>query len=384
MAKATVTCTCCECGKSFTASKILASRDQANNWKEWAVSNIIECDDCKEKARQAEREEANVKAAESAKEFELPELTGSEKQVAWANTIRVGYYTEYSKVVDGYTKLTKEQQTKCNEEFERFNKIVDYAFSNKNSASFWIEHRGVNIRTIVRELESEALKSEEKEEAQEVVSEYAIKPESPVTDSVAEIKYTNDVLKVLFPAKNEALISACKAVGMKWNKANLVWERKLSEMTGTTDRIIEIGHKLLKIGIPVAIADESIREKAVSGEYKDECLLWVMNGPDDKLKITWSDGDWYDKAKRLTGAKWYSENKGMMVPVSSFREIRDFAECNNFGITAKAELKMKEYEIQLEKVKTVTVSEHKGTEKRDKLKEILQSSDEIPDDLLDD
>lgn len=384
MAKATVTCTCCECGKSFTASKILASRDQANNWKEWAKSNIIECDECKEKARQAEREEANVKAAESAKEFELPELTGSEKQVAWANTIRVGYYTEYSKVVDGYTKLTKEQQTKCNEEFERFNKIVDYAFSNKNSASFWIEHRGVNIRTIVRELESEALKSEEKEEAQEVVSEYAIKPESPVTDSVAEIKYTNDVLKVSFPAKNEALISACKAVGMKWNKANLVWERKLSEMTGTTDRIIEIGHKLLKIGIPVAIADESIREKAVSGEYKDECLLWVMNGPDDKLKITWSDGDWYDKAKRLTGAKWYSENKGMMVPVSSFREIRDFAECNNFGITAKAELKMKEHEIQLEKVKTVTVSEHKGTEKRDKLKEILQSSDEIPDDLLDD
>ena len=69
MAKATATCTCCECGKSFTASKILASRDQANNWEEWAVSNIIECDECKEKARQAEREEANVKAAESAKEF---------------------------------------------------------------------------------------------------------------------------------------------------------------------------------------------------------------------------------------------------------------------------------------------------------------------------
>ena len=116
MAKGTAACTCCECGKSFTASKILASRDQANSWEEWAKSNIIECDECKEKARQAEREEANKKAAESAKEFELPELTGSEKQVAWANTIRVGYYTEYSKVVDGYTKLTKEQQAKCNEE----------------------------------------------------------------------------------------------------------------------------------------------------------------------------------------------------------------------------------------------------------------------------
>lgn len=384
MAKATACCTCCECGKSFTASRILASRDQANNWEEWAVSNIIECDECKEKARQAEREEANVKAAESAKEFELPELTGSEKQVAWANTIRVGYYTEYSKVVDGYTKLTKEQQTKCNEEFERFNKIVDYAFSNKNSASFWIEHRGVNIRTIVRELESEALKSEEKEEAQEVVSEYAIKPESPVTDSVAEIKYTNDVLKVSFPAKNEALISACKAVGMKWNKANLVWERKLSEMSGTTDRIIEIGYKLLKAGIPVAIADEEIRKKAVAGEYKEECLLWVMNGPDDKLRISWGDGDWYEKSKRISGAKWSSEKRNMMVPVSSFEEIRDFSECNNFGITTLAKEKMDEYEAELDKVKQVTVSEHVKVEKPDKLKEILESSGDIPSDLLDD
>lgn len=384
MAKATVTCTCCECGKSFTASRILATRAQANNWEAWAKSNIIECDECKEKARQAEREEANVKAAESAKEFELPELTGSEKQVAWANTIRVGYYTEYSKVVDGYTKLTKEQQTKCNEEFERFNKIVDYAFSNKNSASFWIEHRGVNIRTIVRELESEALKSEEKEEAQEVVSEYAIKPESPVTDSVAEIKYTNDVLKVSFPAKNEALISACKAVGMKWNKANLVWERKLSEMSGTTDRIIEIGYKLLKAGIPVAIADEEIREKAVSGEYEEERQLWIMNGHDDKLRISWGDGDWYTESKKITGAKWSSEKRNMMVPVSSFKEIRDFAQCNNFGITTLAKEKIAEYEAELDKVKQVTVSEHVKVEKPDKLKEILESSDDIPSDLLDD
>lgn len=134
MAKATVTCTCCECGKSFAASKILASRDQANNWEEWAKSNIIECDECKEKARQAEREEANKKAAESAKEFELPELTGSEKQVAWANTIRVGYYTEYSKVVDGYTKLTKEQQAKCNEEFEQLFYSNDWSFATRSQA----------------------------------------------------------------------------------------------------------------------------------------------------------------------------------------------------------------------------------------------------------
>lgn len=383
MAKATAACTCCECGKSFTASKILASRDQANSWEEWAKSNIIECDECKEKARQAEREEANKKAAESAKEFELPELTGSEKQVAWANTIRVGYYTEYSKVVDGYTKLTKEQQAKCNEEFEQFNKIVDYVFSNKNSASFWIEHRGVNIRAIVRELESEALKSEEKAEVQEVVADYAVKPKNTTTDAVAEVKYSNSMLTVSFPSKNNALIKVCKDACMKWNSNSLLWERKLSEITGTIDRVVEIGHKLLKAGIPIAIADEATREKAVAGEYKEECLLWVMNGPDDKLRISWGDGDWYEKSKRITGAKWSSEKRNMMVPVSSFKEIRDFAECNNFKVTTLAKEKMDEYEVGIERIKKVDVSEHVEVEKPDKLKEILKSSDDIPSDLLD-
>ena len=105
MAKATVTCTCCECGKSFTASKILASRDQANNWEEWAVSNIIECDECRAKAREEEKAAANAKAAEAAKEFELPELSGSPRQIEWANTIRVAYFKSYSKIIAKYAEL---------------------------------------------------------------------------------------------------------------------------------------------------------------------------------------------------------------------------------------------------------------------------------------
>ena len=52
MAKGRVECTCCECGKSFAASRILASIDQANSWEEWAKSNIIQCDDCREKERE--------------------------------------------------------------------------------------------------------------------------------------------------------------------------------------------------------------------------------------------------------------------------------------------------------------------------------------------
>ena len=384
MAKATVTCTCCECGKSFAASRILASRDQANSWEEWAKSNIIQCDECRSKEREAEKQAENKKAAESAKEFELPELTGTEKQVAWANTIRVAYFKNYTAAVAKYTTIIESKREQCEEEFKAFSEVADHLFETKTAASFWIENRDLTIRLVVHEHEKEFTKYEEKTEVQEVVTDYAVKPENSTTDAIAEVKFSNSVLTVSFPSKNDALIKVCKEIGMKWNSKDLVWERKLSEMTGTTDRIIEIGHKLLKAGIPVAIADENIRNKAVKGEYEDECLLWVMNGPDDKLRISWSDGDWYEKSKRITGAKWSSEKRNMMVPVSSFEEIRDFAECNNFKVTTLAKEKMDDYEAEFNKTKQVTVSEHVEVEKPDKLKEILKSSDDIPSDLLDD
>ena len=384
MAKATVTCTCCECGKSFTASKILASRDQAKNWEEWAKSNIIQCDDCREKEREEEKAAANAKAAEAAKEFELPELSGSPRQIEWANTIRVAYFKSYSKIVAKYSELLSSERQQCEVEFKSFSEVGEHLFSTKASASFWIENRDLTIRLVVHEHEKEFVKYKEKAEVQEVVADYAVKPEITTADAIAEVKYSNNMLSVSFPSKDNTLIKVCKDAFMKWNSNSLVWERKLSEMTGTTDRIIEIGHRLLKAGIPVAIADEEIRKKAVAGEYKEECLLWVMNGPDDKLRVSWGDGDWYEKSKRITGAKWSSEKRNMMVPVSSFKEIRDFAECNNFKVTTLAKEKMDEYEVEIERIKKVDVSEHVEVEKPDKLKEILKSSDDIPSDLLDD
>ena len=109
-----------------------------------------------------------------------------------------------------------------------------------------------------------------------------------------------------------------------------------------------------------------------------------MGGPDDKLAITWKTGDWYKAAYSLAGAKWNSEKQGMLIPVSSFKEIVDFAECNNFKISTLAKGKIDAYEEKINRVKQVIISEHVETEKLDKLKEILNSSGEIPEDLLDD
>lgn len=88
MAKGIAHCTCAKCGKAFTREMVKRNREEANNWQSWAEANYTECGDCYAARKAAEREAANQAAAEAAKSQELPELTGSPKQVAWAETIR--------------------------------------------------------------------------------------------------------------------------------------------------------------------------------------------------------------------------------------------------------------------------------------------------------
>lgn len=88
MAKGTATCTCKYCGKTFEVSKTCYNRSDANNWESWAEAHYDECPECREARIQRERDAENQKSAENAAAAGYPELTGSAKQVAWANTIR--------------------------------------------------------------------------------------------------------------------------------------------------------------------------------------------------------------------------------------------------------------------------------------------------------
>jgi len=46
MAKATVICTCTECGAKFEKSTIKQNRREADSWESWAVSNYTQCPSC--------------------------------------------------------------------------------------------------------------------------------------------------------------------------------------------------------------------------------------------------------------------------------------------------------------------------------------------------
>lgn len=91
MAKASIIVACSECGREYKVEKKCYNRRDADNFEAWIASQKEHyCPECyakiKAAERQAERDAENKRAAEAS--ADLPSLEGSEKQVAWAITIR--------------------------------------------------------------------------------------------------------------------------------------------------------------------------------------------------------------------------------------------------------------------------------------------------------
>ena len=130
MALAKVMCKCAACGNEFEFRKKLRNRKEADSFEAWAVENITECFDCRQKRRQAEREQENLKAAAKAKEIGLPELKGSTKQIDWAESIRM---KARAAIDSDLTKMTEQEKSVVAP-------FVEWLF-NHEKAAFWIDRR---------------------------------------------------------------------------------------------------------------------------------------------------------------------------------------------------------------------------------------------------
>lgn len=85
MAKASIVLVCKECGETFRHERICRNRSDATDYEEWAEKNITQCPECFKKEQREIKRQKELKALEG---IELAELTGSEKQVKWAEDIR--------------------------------------------------------------------------------------------------------------------------------------------------------------------------------------------------------------------------------------------------------------------------------------------------------
>lgn len=306
--------------------------------REWRLENVEPsklCYECYQVELAKQREKANLEAADAAKDMHLPALTGTEKQVPWAETIRVQMLADIDAFVYRRIKPEYRNEPKLLEAIEHI--------KSKTEARWWIDNRGMNMASEFKRLLESAAKEVKTVKvgpvANEAKIEATVRPEKPITETVAEIRALEDAVEISFPEKRDDFREVVKGMGFRWDDG--CWRRKLNKKNGTPqDRAAEAGHVLLAAGFATRIYDEEIRDKAVNGGYEPECTRWVQLRTSDKyngwLAISWGrDEDFYTAAKRLPGAHW--SKPSVVVPPENFGEVLDFAKMYGFKVSDAAQ-----------------------------------------------
>lgn len=379
------------CGHEGRISITGPSKDRDRK-AEWRFSGL--CPECYKKQLKKEKEEKNCEAAKKSMEMELPELSGTEKQVAWAITIRlkrIELLHERFEMIDKKLKdkgldIIPGSDAKMSDVAD----ALEYFVQAHTDAKFWVESRDskITLKDVLNDY-----KKHVEEEAYSNVREETDKEEElltyrPETDSkktgIAKIILKDNILLTEY-IKDDDFIDIVKNLGYKWNGS--AWNKQITEFTGTSDdRAAELGNKLLSSGFTVQFPDMESKDMAISGTYSPESDRWVKYHANAKqLAITWKkrSDTLYDAAKKLPGARW--KDGSMRVNVEFYREVEDFADTMGFSISHLAKEKIEEYKLKEKSFETVLAKtvEYENIDDSDRIRKSMVLSGGIIEDLID-
>lgn len=401
------------CGHEGRENIIGPGKDR--EWKKERAFDKI-CPECYKKWLEEERNKANIEAAEKSSEMELPELIGSDKQVAWANTLRMKTIERFEKQLEVFEK--REAQAK--EYFENIEKegkkidktlddvtyivyggkiltsreelsdTLDYILQTHTEAKYWIENRlcAEILDCFIKEFreykEKNDIPEDVKQEETELKEQLTVVPETgTIKSGFVELEYKDAVLNARF-VKDDDFIKIVRGLNYKWEG---VWCKKITEYTGAADdRAAELGNILLANGFTVQFPDNESKEKAISADFEPENDRWVKyNTEVDRLAITWKskNNDLYESAKKLPGARWGSGS--MKVKVEFYKEVEDFAETMGFSISKLAREKIEEYKKKESGFETanVAIKIKESISDKERIEKSLKCDGTIIKDLMD-
>ncbi|MEE7625400.1 hypothetical protein V3O24_04440 [Methylobacter sp. Wu8] len=351
MAKSHIYCATDGCSNRITL--IGHNRKEADRKAEWAQVQGFICEDCK----QNQRDQAAVKAADQNAAIGLPALTGSDKQIAWAEKLRAEKLDTITKAlsgdmprlhIDAYWGTSGWRQEAIAIDDANTSYAVEL-LKQQTRASWWIDQRESKIGFILRDLfvahpPEQPIEADQQAIIDDAKAEATVRPQKPITETVAEISITPSGVSVRFPEKIESFRLLIKKHGFTW--ADDHWQRTLVGINGNSeDRAAEIGHSLLGNHFIVRQYNVDIRDAMINGRFQSEQTRWIAlytRGKETgRLCIRWSkDEDYYRAAKRIPTARYVKPH--LSVAVEQFEQVQDFAEVNNFSITTAAKTAMDE------------------------------------------
>lgn len=347
------------CGHTGRVNITGTNRNGERDWRRKTLEEGL-CPECYEIDLKARRAAALEDAIEKSKDYELPGLTGTEKQIAWATKIRI----------------------KRLEEFQQLNpigaglKAFDYLMSITD-AHFWIDTREKIARVMIIEaVENFEKKADEAQYSESKPELQIIAPKNPRMDAPAEVKYDSDKVTVI-SKKDEGIIKLLKSHGFKWDGS--AWSMAISErMVSAADRAAEIGNKLLNDGVPLQISDE-IKDITINATYTPTADRWIGKIKDrDVFSVWWvgRDDRVYKVARSLPGARY--ESPSVIVPQNAYVEVQEFARLFDFKFSRAALALIETQKQKIAASETVNPFE-KTVEYKDGLQEILNTKGILED-----
>ena len=376
--------------------------------REWKIARA-ECELCSA-CREKEIAEENAKSAKKASELGLPQLTGSDKQIAWAETIRMAAMPRldsfFEEMDTNMAAIPAEKRAASQENYDKFTALLSAArFVAK--ASWWIDRREDWARSGLRTMISLLLEDKEvaailKQQADTKTAEAAVvhevatmvKPESvedaPIADVVVERKDSAPeagTLAARLIQKDDQFREVVRGVGLRWDGDKRQWSMGVSEMSGPlTNRAAELIHALLAAGFAVRSMDDTAIAAAQAGSVEPEHKRWIARCRDGaRIKIICEREDDANAAvRRVKSARWDRDEGGYALPMSAAKDAEELARLLDFRFTALARKAVDDYRAELAAATVVTPAPVASKEYTDDLAAVLESSREVLPDLRDD
>lgn len=122
-------------------------RDSKVAWLETCI-----CDECYKANQKAKYDAENEKNAKANAEAHLPPLTGTPKQIGWAETIRAEKINKLNEILERIEAL-KAKRALSEIEVEQDKKVQAFAtaYKNEDSAARWIDLRDRSVESLLNE-----------------------------------------------------------------------------------------------------------------------------------------------------------------------------------------------------------------------------------------
>ena len=236
------------CG--HTGSVQLYGKADTREWKAKKIGEGV-CPECQAKQDAAHDAECAAKN----KEMGLPELQGTPKQIAWAESIRESAMRSMDSAFEKAQERAKKFRNLPEDEVKLNLRCLEECRDDilaKTSASWWIDHRSDVLSVWTAEAEDRAKKIKAGKPAEQVI----VRPADAEQAEDGIVQVTLDPLNVFveYP-KNETLRKIMRQKGFFWN--GVQWAKKKSPGSESLENLAaDAVNALVRAGFSVQVRED--------------------------------------------------------------------------------------------------------------------------------